>query len=46
MSSETSPTDDDVLTEPKRPESALETARRQLEHAAAEVDLDSNVVER
>jgi glutamate dehydrogenase (NAD(P)+) len=32
--------------DPETPETALETARRQLQHAAAELDLDPNVVER
>lgn len=35
-----------TVTEPEEPESALETARRQLYHAANHLDLDSNIVER
>ncbi|QLG27356.1 Glu/Leu/Phe/Val dehydrogenase [Halorarum halophilum] len=33
-------------SEPEEPESALETARRQLEHAAAHLDVDPGVIER
>ena len=32
--------------ETEAPESALETARRQLEHAAAHLDVDPGVIER
>jgi len=32
--------------EPEEPESALETARRQLQHAAEQLDIDQNIVER
>ena len=46
MSSGTSPQHEEIAADPETSESALETARRQLEHAAAEVDLDPNVVER
>jgi glutamate dehydrogenase (NAD(P)+) len=40
--------DDDGETreEPSEPESALETARRQLQHAADHLDIDRNIVER
>ncbi len=37
---------EDTVMEPEEPESALETARRQLHHAATYLDLDSNIVER
>lgn len=37
---------EDTVLEPEEPESALETARRQLHHAATYLDLDSNIVER
>ncbi|WP_440005962.1 glutamate dehydrogenase GdhB [Halomicrococcus sp. SG-WS-1] len=40
----TEPKESDEKTE--EPESALETARRQLEHAAAHLDVDSGVIER
>ena len=46
MSSGTSSPPDETAADPGTPETALETARRQLEHAAAELDLDPNVVER
>ena len=46
MSSETSSPTGEVTRDPETPESALETACRQLEHAASELDLDPNVVER
>ena len=36
----------DVRPEPDAPESALETARRQLYHAANHLDIDQNIVER
>jgi glutamate dehydrogenase (NAD(P)+) len=35
-----------VSDEPTESESALETARRQLQHAAAQIEIDPNVVER
>jgi glutamate dehydrogenase (NAD(P)+) len=42
-----SPQDADESTETTdEPESALETARRQLQHAAEQLDIDQNVVER
>lgn len=37
---------EDTVVEPEEPESALETARRQLRHAATHLDIDSNIVER
>ncbi|QLD90643.1 Glu/Leu/Phe/Val dehydrogenase [Natronomonas salina] len=46
MSSGTSSPPDETAADPETSETALETARRQLEHAAAELDLDPNVVER
>lgn len=36
----------DTVMEPEESESALETARRQLHHAASHLDIDSNIVER
>ena len=46
----TSSTDHDepaeTTTESSEPESALETARRQLQHAAEHLDIDQNIVER
>lgn len=35
-----------IAVEPEEPESALETARRQLYHAANNLDIDLNIVER
>ncbi|SEW13051.1 glutamate dehydrogenase GdhB [Halobacterium jilantaiense] len=37
---------DESTNTSEEPESALETARRQLQHAAAELDIDPNIVER
>jgi len=37
---------DDEAAEPIEPESALETARRQLDHAASHLDIDPSIVER
>lgn len=37
---------EDTVMELEEPESALETARRQLHHAASHLDIDSNIVER
>ncbi|WP_394353427.1 glutamate dehydrogenase GdhB [Natronomonas gomsonensis] len=48
MASSTTPSDDseETTTESSEPESALETARRQLEYAAEYVDIDPSIVER
>ena len=46
MPTNTPPSTKDHHGSKSEPESALETARHQLEHAAAELDLDANVVER
>jgi len=47
MASQTSATDDERSAAGSvEPESAVETARRQLEHAAELVDIDPNIVER
>jgi len=40
------PTADETPVEPTEEESALETARRQLQHAADHLDIDQNIVER
>ncbi|MFC6954966.1 glutamate dehydrogenase GdhB [Halorubellus litoreus] len=40
------PTSDDAATEDPEPETALETARRQLHHAAEHLDIDPSIVER
>lgn len=37
---------EDTVMEPEEPESALETARRQLHHAASHLDIDPNIVKR
>ncbi|QAU14209.1 Glu/Leu/Phe/Val dehydrogenase [Halorubrum sp. BOL3-1] len=42
----TTTTPDEPQEEPTEEESALETARRQLQHAADHLDIDQNVVER
>ncbi|GAB6878402.1 glutamate dehydrogenase GdhB [Halorubrum gandharaense] len=42
----TSTTTDEPSEEPIEEESALETARRQLQHAADHLDIDQNIVER
>jgi glutamate dehydrogenase (NAD(P)+) len=39
-------TDSDELTDEPEPETALETARHQLEHAASHLDVDPGVIER
>ncbi|MUV87536.1 Glu/Leu/Phe/Val dehydrogenase [Natronomonas sp. CBA1123] len=48
MASSTTPSDDseETTAESSEPESALETARRQLEYAAEYVDIDPSIVER
>jgi glutamate dehydrogenase (NAD(P)+) len=46
MASESAPRREEGTGNPETPESALETARRQLEHAATELELDPNVIER
>jgi len=48
MASSTTPSDDaeETIAESSEPESALETARRQLEYAAEYVDIDPSIVER
>ncbi|WP_132060511.1 glutamate dehydrogenase GdhB [Halorussus amylolyticus] len=47
MSTETAePTESESSDEIEEPESALETARRQLQHAAAHLDVDEGVIER
>ncbi|MGB9965709.1 glutamate dehydrogenase GdhB [Halobacterium sp. CBA1126] len=46
MASTSTPHDDEPPAEPNEPESALQTARRQLQHAADHLDIDPNVVER
>ncbi|PHQ37513.1 amino acid dehydrogenase [Halorubrum persicum] len=42
----TSTTPDETPEEPTEEESALETARRQLQHAAGHLDIDQHIVER
>ena len=46
MASSTSPRDTEETTESADPETALETALRQLEYAAEYVDIDPSIVER
>jgi glutamate dehydrogenase (NAD(P)+) len=45
-STSTTPHDDETAEETAETESALETARRQLHHAADHLDIDRNIVER
>jgi glutamate dehydrogenase (NAD(P)+) len=46
MASTSTTSDDETHEESSAPESALETARRQLQHAADHLDIDPNIVER
>ncbi|MFC7164621.1 glutamate dehydrogenase GdhB [Halospeciosus flavus] len=45
-STQTQHDDNETAEEPSEPESALQTARRQLQHAADHLDIDPSIVER
>ncbi|GAA0271467.1 glutamate dehydrogenase GdhB [Halobacterium noricense] len=46
MATSSTPSSDEPAEDEAEPESALETARRQLQHAADHLDIDPNIVER